>query len=470
MSTFMRLPSWARIVLIALAALAIGRGIALVHHRPLLAFANSYDQVRYTTCLDLAPWRPGVRADAGSPTAPLSRFAFQPMPPKTCTWTSDLLITGPVALGWHLSEHFGGREIHSVRRLADFRLLIWFAVAFWATRAFLRENRPDVAMAHMAWLAIIAMDPANALYLSTFYAEAAAVFGFYVCGVGTAIALLRPTRVALGVTALGAALLATSKFQHLLLPVFLAIAVAIGAGRAGRRVALALLLGGVLGGSIQYVNGARNTPMAHNVSMVNRADFVLSVLLRETSDTERVAKALDLDETCASFVGKSVYAMPGPVDKSCTTVDSWRYGTMWWLMVSDPPGLARALGHIPALLLPWQPEHLGLVEGGHYGRVPAAFPQLSNLLGRNIVIAWALLLLPWVVFIVCVVRRAPPAARAFALMCAAGAASVPVVALLGDGDVEYAKHAHLTVDFALTSLCVPLAALLGRFLRADPVQ
>jgi hypothetical protein len=47
---------------------------------------------------------------------------------------------------------------------------------------------------------------------------------------------------------------------------------------------------------------------------------------------------------------------------------------------------------------------------------------------------------------------------------------VPLVALLGDGDVEYAKHAHLTIDFALASLCVPLAAVLERFLRADRPQ
>jgi hypothetical protein len=99
--------------------------------------------------------------------------------------------------------------------------------------------------------------------------------------------------------------------------------------------------------------------------------------------------------------------------------------------------------------------------------LPPSFPQLSQLLGRHIVTAWGLLLLPWLVAIVCVWRRAPPSARAFALMCAAGSSSVALVALLGDGDVEFAKHAHLTIDFALTSLCVPLAGALQRFLRAD---
>jgi len=470
MSYFKRLPRWARFLLIALGALAIARGIVLVRHDPLLAFANSYDQVRYTTCLDLAPWRPGVQADRANPPAPLSRFAFQPMPVGTCTWTSDLLLTAPVALGWRISEHFGGRAIHSVRRVADLRLLVWFVVAFWATRAFLRENRPDVAIAHLAWLALVGMDPANTLYLSTFYAEAAAVFGLYVCGVGTLAALVRPTRVALGVAALGAVLLATSKFQHLLLPAILALAVAIGAGRAGRSVALALFLGAVLGGGIQYVNGARNTPMAQNINLVNRADYVLSVLLRETSDPERVAKALDIDEACASYTGKSVYAMPGPVTQTCPSINKWRHSTMWWLLVSDPPGLARALGHIPNLLLPWQPEHLGLVEDGNFGRLPPTFVYWSQILGRSIVTAWALLLMPWLIAIVCVWRRAPPLARAFALMCAAGSTSVALVALLGDGDVEYAKHAHLTINFALASLCVPLAGALDRVLRPDTLK
>jgi len=467
MPDFARVPSWARVLLIAFSLLALVRGLALVRHEPLLAFANSYDQIRYTACLDIAPWRPGVQADRANPPAPYSRFAFQSLPVGICMWTSDLLVTAPVALGWRISEALGGRPMHSVRRLAELRLLIWLAIAVWATRFFLRERRPDLALAHLAWFALVAMDPANALYLATFYAEAAAVLGLYISGVGTVAALVRPTRTALALAGVGALMLATSKFQHLVLPILLGIAVAVAAGRVGRRVALVLIVAGALGFVVQLVNGSRNTPMAHSVSAVNRANFLLSVLLKETGDRERVVRTLALDEACVSYAGKSVYAMPGPVEKTCTNVDRWHRTTLWWLLASDPPALGRALSHIPALLLPWQPEHLGLVEDGNFGKLPPTMPGLSRLLGRDIAMAWTLLLLPWAVFAVCVIRRATPPARAVALACAVGSASVALVSLLGDGDVEYAKHAHLTIDFALSSLCVPLAAAFARWLRSE---
>ena len=42
--------------------------------------------------------------------------------------------------------------------------------------------------------------------------------------------------------------------------------------------------------------------------------------------------------------------------------------------------------------------------------------------------------------------------------------AVCLAALFGDGDVEYAKHVHLAINYALASLCVPLGALFHRAL------
>ena len=156
--------------------------------------------------------------------------------------------------------------------------------------------------------------------------------------------------------------------------------------------------------------------------------------------------------------------MPGRVDQTCKTVDAWRNRTLWWLLVSDPPALGRALLHIPRQLLPWQPRYLGAVEGGNNEHQPAWMPSLDLLFGKSIAFAWTLLLMPWLIAAVCLKRGTPPAARAFALACASGVVAVPVVALFGDGDVEFTKHAHLAVNFALASLCLPIAALCRRAL------
>ncbi|HEV7489682.1 MAG TPA: hypothetical protein VGO25_02680 [Rhodanobacteraceae bacterium] len=467
MPDLLRLPKWALALGAALAILGLARGLIVVQHDPLLAIANSYDQIRYTTCIDLAPWRPGVQADRSNPPAPYSRFAFQPLPKGTCIWTSDLVFTAPTALAWRIAERLGGRPIHSVRRLADLRFLAWLAVAAFGAWFFVRERRVDLALAHLAAFAVVAMDPANTLYLATFYAEAAAVFGLYACLVGIATALVRPTRGAIALTAIGALMLATSKYQHLILPLVLAAAVLLGARRAGSKVALALAIAGLVGFGVQLANGMQPTLMASNIARVNRADYTLLVLLPETSDRERIVTTLDIDQACLEYSGKSVYAMKLPVERICKTVDRWHRTTLWWLLVADPPALGRALLHIPNLLLPWVPEYLGVIEGGDNARPPASAPTLSALFARSIAFAWFLLLLPWLVLAGCFVRPASSLARAFALSCAAGVASVAVASLLGDGDVEFAKHAHLTINFALASLCVPFAALMQRMLAKD---
>ncbi len=223
MSSAARLPSWFRLLVITLALLALVRGLGLVMHRPLLAFANNYDQIRYTACLNLAPWRPGVQADAGNPKAPLVRYAFQPLPTGLCVLSSDMLLT-------------------------------------------------------------------------------------------------------------------------------------------------------------------------------------------------------------------------------------------------NPPALGRALMHAPTFLLPWIPG-LGVVEDGHYTPLPRSVPSWNVLFSDSPIVAGGLLLLPWLVFAACLIRRATPVARGFALMCAVGSSAVAVVSLFGDGDVEYAKHAQLTIDYVLASLCIPLAAIISRGLR-----
>ncbi|HEY6892782.1 MAG TPA: hypothetical protein VI258_01335 [Rhodanobacteraceae bacterium] len=458
------LPSWARVALVVLAVLGVARGAVLVRHDPLLALANNYDQIRYTICLDLAPWRPGVDPARANPPAPYSRFAFAPLPKGVCTWSSDLLFTAPVALAWRAAEAMGGRTIHSVRRLGELRLLAWLAVGAWATWFFLRERRADLALAHLVAFALVAMDPSNTLYFSTFYAEAAAAFGWYMSLVGIVAALVRPTRGALAMAAIGAVILATSKYQHLMLSLVVGAAVLIGAGRAGRKVALVVLFAGAIGAGIQLANVARDTPSLRYVQWVNHTDYVVDVLLAETSDRERVVERLKINDACLPYVGKSVYAMPGSVEKTCTNVANWRSAELWWLLVSDPPALARALLHIPRLLLPWQPRYLGAVEGGDNEHQPAWMPSLDLVFGERPFFAWTLLLLPWLIVAACFRRATPPLARAFALVCAMGMLEVCLAALFGDGDVEYAKHAHLAVNYTLASLCVPIALAFRRAL------
>src|SRR5215469_7338843 len=109
-----------RLLIVACTLLGLVRGTALLTHDPLLAYANSYDEVRYSACFDLYPQRPReIPPTDNSPWAPFSQYVFipsgagQPM----CYWSSELLPQAVVALGWKISEALRGGTAHSVRAL-----------------------------------------------------------------------------------------------------------------------------------------------------------------------------------------------------------------------------------------------------------------------------------------------------------------------------------------------------------------
>ena len=170
--------------------------------------------------------------------------------------------------------------------------------------------------------------------------------------------------------------------------------------------------------------------MARDVAWINRADYALDVLLAETSDRARVVQKLAINDECLAYIGKSVYSMPGRVDKTCTSVDDWRNRTLWWLLVSDPPALGRALLHIPR----------SCCRGSRAisARSKAATTSISrrgcrasiSCSAKRIVFAWTLLLVPWIIVAACLRRGTPPAARAFALACATGMLAVCVVGIV----------------------------------------
>ncbi|HEX7768649.1 MAG TPA: hypothetical protein VF422_01330, partial [Dokdonella sp.] len=256
---------------------------------------------------------------------------------------------------------------------------------------------------------------------------------------------------------------AASKQQHLVLPLVLGVALLVAAGVAGRRAAFAVLAGGVLGLAIQVGEIVRAPPMSHGVAAVNRANFVLGVLLPESSDPARVAEVLALEPGCVAYAGRSVYAMPAPVERICTQVTAWPRLQPWWLLLSDPPAFGRALLHVPHLLLPWIPA-LGVVEGETWAALPVNQPSWSRVFGEHAAVAAGLLLSPWLLALACWRRRAPRAATGFALLCAAGSAAVAMVSLFGDGDVEFAKHSQLAPNFALAPAGLVITGLVRRML------
>ncbi|MDC8013320.1 hypothetical protein [Tahibacter soli] len=442
----------------ALLALALVRGVLMLAAQPLVALANNYDQVRYTGCFDLYPVRPGVDPTSNNYQAPLETYAFQPVPSPICYWTSDLAFQGLAAAAFAAHEAVGGDANHSVRQLGMLRLAAWLAAVALVSLAFVREGYAHVAIANLAWFALLGLDPVNSLYLNTFYSEAGALFFAYLTIALTALAAVRATPLRLVLVALAAFALGFSKMQHLALPLAVGGAVAFAAfvrAPALWRPALALAAGGALALGVQFAQMHRGGPMFGSIETANNLDFALTALLPASDDAARTAQRVGLGAECAAHRGKSIYTVGAPPEAACPGVGALSRARALGLAFSEPMTLVRLVAAIPRDLLPWIPHYLGTVAGAQVAPLPDGFVTVDRWLGRRAAFAWLLLALPVAFAAVLLARRrSSPLALAFACACAAVALAVPVVSMFGDGLVELAKHSHL----ALNAAC---AAVLG---------
>ncbi|HEX7768650.1 MAG TPA: hypothetical protein VF422_01335, partial [Dokdonella sp.] len=234
------------------------RAFALWSHEPLYAYANSYDQTRYTNCFGFHPDRPAsVPPQQNSPAAPYAKFRFIASGDPMCYWSSELVFTGATALAWRLGEALGSGPSHDVRLVGALRwgTLLLLSVAF--SLAWWRRGEPRAAFANAVPVPLLFADPANTLYLDTFYAEWTALLAAY--ALVAAILLWRDAAFArwrFAVLAMAAFALAASKIQHLLLPMAIALLVLVldrrRLGRTGWR-ALALVAGAAAGFWLQFV-------------------------------------------------------------------------------------------------------------------------------------------------------------------------------------------------------------------------
>lgn len=461
-------PRLTALLVAALLLFAAARGVAMLLATPLVALANNYDQVRYTACLDLFAHRPGQAVDAPSYTAPLQVYSFQPTPGAGCYLTSDLLFQGSAVALYRAAEALDRGPLHSVRTLGALRLGAWLLLASLLCLAFWREGAPAAALANAAWLALLGLDPLNALYLNTFYAEAGALFFAYALVALAALCALRTTPRRLIALAAAALLLGTSKIQHLALPLCIAAALGLSSLRvtALRRPALALVCGGLAALLLQSAQMQRDVPMFRQIALVNAVNLVLSATLPASSDAAATAQRLGLDAHCAASSGKSIYQLQQPAEQACPGIDRFRR-SRYAQLLAEPATLARMLASIPPQLLPAIPDYLGKVAGADNAPLPAAWGSVDRVLTRLPLLIWPLLLLPLALWLLSLLRpRAlTPALTAAVATTTAVALAVPVVSLFGDGKVELARHAHLATNAALAFVLIALVATIAAMRR-----
>jgi len=451
-----RAPRWLLALLMACAVAGILRAALLLTHQPLVALANSYDEVRYTACFDLYPDRPAdVPVTRNSPEAPYAHYRFLRNDAPLCYWSSELLLQGLVVAWYHGAEALSHDAVHSVRWLGALKFAALFVVWLAFTRSWLRRGEFRAALANALLLPLLFADPANTVYLNTFYAEWSALLAAYTLLGLVLLWLERDVNWAAQVLlALAAFALATSKIQHLLLPLGCA-AVLLGLDWLSVRrrwswQGKAVLLGALAGLALQCVQLTRDSEAIRAIDMFNRADVTFTGLLPNSTDPARTAATLGLDPQCLQYSGLRAWEMPNYPGAVCPSLAHVTRGRELAVLLGEPD-LSLRLGWRGVLALePWLAPGLGLVEGGNFAGLPGDFSTFSHVLSAAPPLRVLLLLAPLLAVLPLLpIRRRYPRLLALTGLAAMVMLASLTVTLLGDGMADTPKQGHLVLNTAL---------------------
>ena len=455
-------------------AAGLSRVVPLLLHVPLIALANSYDEVRYTACFDLYPDRP----DAGDPTrnspeAPYSHYAFAANPAPMCYWSTELLFQAAAVGVYHLQHQLAGTTSFSVRWIGAFKFAALLALWSAFNIAFMRRGEPWSALANGLLLPLVFADPADTIYLNTFYAEWTALLALYAV---IGLILLHENRVysraAFALIALAACALALSKIQHLLLPLVCASVVLLADRLRVRRWSWqggALLFGALAGLSVQVAQLRRDSPAIEAINHFNRADVTFTALLPHARDAAATAQQLGLAPDCLRYIGKSAWQISAWPDVECPQLANVTRARELATLAREPDLFLRLWWHGLSSLEPWLAPGLGTVEGGDFAPLPQEFSSLSRVLsampawrlpplaGPFVVCLWLLWRGRW--------RALPRLLLLSALACVVMLATLTIT-VLGDGLADVPKQGHLIPNMALAWWICLLVAALGRRAQA----
>jgi len=271
------------------------------------------------------------------------------------------------------------------------------------------------------------------------------------------------------VLALVAFVLATSKLQHMLLPLGLGIAVfALDRWRLRRTSwrAVALIIGALGGLYFQFVQTMREGLMMDTIRQYNTADVVFTGILPFADDPRAVLAEIGIDPGCAIYTGKRAWEMPDLPERACRGLLNFTRGREIALLLRHPSIAARLAAHGVPALDPWVADNVGHVEGGTFQKLPDSIPSLGRVLHASAVARGLLLALPLLGLVVLLVRPGPRKGSAeldATLLVVVTMAGTLAVTLLGDGLADTAKQGHLVINAALAWLVAGLIIRLSAF-------
>ena len=318
-------PRWLFWALIGCFVAGLLRVGPVLLHDPLIALANSYDEVRYSACFDLYPDRPAdVDPTRNSPAAPYSHYSFRKTELPICYWSTEWVGQAAAAAFFKIQHAVTGQTTFSMRWLGFAKFSVFMLVWLFFTAEWWRRGPPALTLANGLVFPLLLCDPANTVYLNTFYAEFTAVVTLYLIISTILVYHERPKSIhAVVWLALAAFALGMSKIQHLLLPMMCAATVLVfdyaKTHRSSWR-ARALFVGAFAALLVQVAQLHRDNAAMRDIDMFNRADVAFTGLLPNASDPEKTADIIGLDHDCIRYAGSRAWQLPGYPPQVCPSI------------------------------------------------------------------------------------------------------------------------------------------------------
>ncbi len=465
------------------------RVLVVVLHDPLLGYANQYDMVRTSACVDLWPALPPPARYAAHTAAPLDRYVSEHLAGSPCYPSTGVAFVefakGAIealrAVGLFRDVGFPLRAVGIVAAITLFATVIAFVVV--------ERRRPWAQLAHATLFAIVLSDPALTLWMNTFYTEFGTMFFLYVAGGIVALApgvgrprgsssgaASRPCAplavLGYGALAYGALLgLVWSRQQY---AAFAVIPLLIVAPQCWRRARAAWFAAVVVVVASMIVQTASIAGLPA-IRAANMHDVYLGAVLPSARHEARALTELGLPASCRQAIGSNWYVGMGEdPQQQCTEVDALGRLALLRLIPRDPALPWRVLVRGLPLTQWWWQHYLGMVAGTQHAdwshsTSPFAWSladldEQLPLVGYLVVVAAVA-----AAFIVTAAQWARAAIRGRAagswtcamLFLSALGMYAPFSAIFGDGYVDASRHALLFHPAAASLLCLGT----GRILR-----
>jgi len=337
---------------------------------PMLAYANSYDQMRTLKPFGLylkgssyppylgpveQPWRYFIKADEQhAPTHPSSDLLFKALQIGVMTMfrTSDGVMdiknaAAPLLIGWLLGIWLIFRKLTA---------------------------KPLAALGFAVWILWVA-DPINLMFLNTWYAEFSALVltTLFVGIVWMWLFELVSQRRALLWGAVCLALISFNRNQYMfLLPsvaLLVAVALILSRPRSTRLAASwaqwALIATACMLPTLAYNAAAKKHMYVETAT--NRVDTVFVALLPASKNPDRMLERLGLPPECMQFMGESLYTRPIPeFETHCPKSMRLPLLSIAKAVALEPGCLATIIWNIAQHHKGFLQHHVGHVEGADY--------------------------------------------------------------------------------------------------------